>query len=312
MNPSPLSNRLSDHVESFRRSSEVNKSIDARNANDLLAPPDGVTRKRRVTSTLVARAVRELRDHERSILQALGTARLLSGSQLERLAFADCPPHNRGRYRRRTLARLVQLGLVATLHRAVGGIRAGSDGLVYCLDVLGQRVISEWHQADEQPRARRPRTPGLPFLSHTLAISEAFVSLVELSRVAEFTVRHFLTEPDCWWRHHGGHLRPDAYTLIENADFEAAFWLEVDQGTEDMSRIRSKLDRYEQFNRSGQVALDGLVPGVVFAVPDTRRRRSVEAVIDRICRNEPKAEVILQSDLAMHLHRGLLGQQSSG
>ena len=41
---------------------------------------------------------------------------------------------------RRALQRLTKLGLLATLERRIGGVRSGSDGLIYRLGPAGQRL----------------------------------------------------------------------------------------------------------------------------------------------------------------------------
>jgi hypothetical protein len=59
---------------------------------------------------------------------------------------------------RQSLASLVDRGVIARLPRLVGGVRAGSAGYVYTLDVAGSRLLRPEH------RFRRPDDPGERFL----------------------------------------------------------------------------------------------------------------------------------------------------
>ena len=85
--------------------------------------------------------------------------------------------------RRRVLARLVANQLLTPLDRRIGGVRAGSAGLVFALGPAGQRLQAL--VADElspSRRSRQPDTPTVRFLSHQLAVSELYVEFVEQTR----------------------------------------------------------------------------------------------------------------------------------
>jgi len=248
----------------------------------------------------------QLSDRDKAILQALGTTKLLTGEQLDRLFFSYLSDLHYSRTRRRVLNRLISMGLVTTLARQIGGIRAGSRGLVYCLDVAGQFLIASWREMNREHRTRRPRTPGLPFLNHSLAVSEAFVSLTTFARVQSFKLARFLTEPDCWWplNKSSTQLRPDAFVLVENDDYESAWWLEIDQGTENIGRIRAKLTAYQGFARSGGKLPHGLLPRVLFATPEAAR---VQAIAREITHGDfsSLAQAALQADIAPLIYSGL-------
>jgi len=95
-----------------------------------------------------------------AILRDLDRLRLLSGRQLEQLHFQALTTGNaRGSARRRTLGRLVDLKLVSALPRRVGGERAGSSGLVYCLDSRAYRERALWAPdgASARPSPHRRR-----------------------------------------------------------------------------------------------------------------------------------------------------------
>lgn len=199
-----------------------------------------------------------LGERDRAILDDLARVRLLNGAQLDRLQFHQLNPRSAPRSRSRVMRRLAELQLVTTLNRRVGGVRAGSSGLIYALDIGGQRLT------DTTRRGRRPWTPGRLFTEHTLAVSELFVQLREAGRQGLLELLEFEAEPACWWPHVGPDgarlvLKPDAYVVTADAKFEHEWWIEVDRGTESLPTIRRKLDAYQHLFRSGQP-----VPGQVF------------------------------------------------
>ena len=250
----------------------------------------------------------QLSERDREIVGSLGTAKILTGEQLERLAFSDLPPSTRSRTRRRVLARLVQLRLVATLERQIGGVRAGSSGLIYSLDVAGQTLVAIWRETNRERRTRRPRTPGLPFLAHSLAVAEAFVSLTCLARKGAFALTSFLTEPDCWWPDgNGGRLRPDAFVLAENDRYESAWWLEIDQGSENIARIQAKLAVYERVAERGQGAgPHALMPQVLFGATEPKRVQAIARTIEEYG-HASRARAVLQADIPSHVLAELSG-----
>ncbi|MGW4130198.1 replication-relaxation family protein [Amycolatopsis japonica] len=254
----------------------------------------------------VTELAERLSERDKEIIRQLARVRLLTGWQLERLIFAHNAESQQSHIRRRVMKRLVELELVATLERRVGGVRAGSAGLIYCLGRLGQRMADLLNGSTFRARTRSPRTPSEMFLRHTLAISESFVSLVELSRRTMGKVHTFATEPDCWWPDgNGGMLRPDALAIVEDDRYEAAHWLEIDQGTEDLGRIRNKIATYEAFAATGMEGVRGVLPHVVFATATEER---AELIADEIA-NQGALRMVYkattQTGLAALLFRSL-------
>jgi hypothetical protein len=235
---------------------------------------------------------------------------VLSGAQFERLAFAEIAETARGRVRRRVLGRLVALGLVATLERRVGGVRAGSAGLVYALSAGGQRLLDEYSGGG--PLRRRPAyTPGALFLAHALAVSEVYVGLHEAARRRpELRLEHFAVEGDARFTSGSGDvLRPDALAVLGTADVEDVWWLEIDRGSESRPRLLSMLRRYLWFASSGEVGPWGVVPRVLVSVPDRRRQRAVHDLIRQL--PQPADDLFvacLDSDTVAVLVNELLGE----
>lgn len=239
-----------------------------------------------------------LSERDRKIIATVDRLRLVSSTQLERLHFLDLSPNVRGRIRRRVLARLVAWRVLLTLERRIGGIRAGSAGLVFALDTAGRQLA----QLDGSA-VRRPREPSVVLLGHSLAASELYVSLVELSRTGEFTVADYRTEPACWQALPlGGWLKPDAYLKLSAATFDDHWWVEIDKGTEHLPVIRRKLLTYLDHANSGGLGPAGVLPRVLVTVPNEARQAAIAGVIARL----PDADKLIHATTEGHAPEYLL------
>jgi hypothetical protein len=78
-----------------------------------------------------------------AVIDSLARVRCLSGDQLEWLHFTNLSERTRGHRRRTVLARLTRWRVVATLDRRIGGVQGGSAGLIFILDVAGQRLVEQ-------------------------------------------------------------------------------------------------------------------------------------------------------------------------
>lgn len=254
---------------------------------------DGSAR-RYVHSGYVERLASRLSDRDWEILGSLGRCRVLSGSQLERLHFQSLSLHTRARTRRLVLNRLSSWGAVAPLERQIGGIRGGSSGLVFSLDVAGWRLLRLKYpeQFMDEQRVRRPWTPGRMFLQHSLSVSELYVGLVEVCRQIALSVDTFQTEPMCWWPDGlSGWLKSDAYLLLTNGQRRLHVWAEVDRGTESLTTVRAKLNTYLDFLNRGQLGPNDLMPLVLVTVPNSPRCDYIKAVVGRL--PEPASELFM-------------------
>lgn len=221
---------------------------------------------------------------DKAILNDLACVRLLTGRQIERLHFMNVRAGNsRATARRRTLGRLVSHGLVLTLPRRVGGVRAGSAGNVYTLDGPGRRLLGLTGQ-------RRPWPIGWAFARHTLDVAELYVRLRERAATTGERLLSYQTEPGCWVHVGGEQLKPDAYAIYEAGDWERHDWIEVDRGTESLPTLQRKLAKYLAAAESGDRAGLVVVPQVLITVPDERREEAVEALIAAL--PEPASDLI--------------------
>lgn len=223
-----------------------------------------------------------LSDRDRAILGDLRRVRLLTGRQLERLHFADLATLNaRGSDRRRVLGRLHRLELVTTLPRRVGGVRAGSAGLVYALDARAHRLQEVWDgaAADSAVRVRRPWAIGWPFVEHTLDVSELYVRLRERERVGGGRLIRFDAEPASWYQTAHGVVKPDAYAVFEAGEWEEHRWLEVDRATESLPTLHRKLLVYVELAIAADRGPTNVLPEVLVTVPSVARKTALQSVL---------------------------------
>lgn len=90
-------------------------------------------------------------DRDYQILRSIAEHRFLTTHQIHALHFADHTTTSGGRIARRTLARLRSLGLTDILERRIGGVRAGSAGLVHHLTDAGYRLTDGRRRRTQNP-----------------------------------------------------------------------------------------------------------------------------------------------------------------
>jgi Replication-relaxation len=234
----------------------------------------------RVSTARLRQLAADLTPRYTAPLTHLGRARLLTGGQLDRLlAEPDLSAQTIARVRRRIMNRLRDARLVTVFDRPIGGVRAGSAGLIYTLTPAGQAFLAI-HAG--QPRPARTYTPanvGGAFLTHALAVSEIYVQLTQRSTPqAELAV--FATEPRSWHPDGtGGWLRPDAYIALDAPTHADTWWIEVDQDTESLPRLRTKIRTYVDYLRHGGTGPHGGIPRVLFTAPTPQRCQAIRDVI---------------------------------
>jgi hypothetical protein len=230
--------------------------------------------------------VEQLSERDLDIVMTLRRVRVATTVQLERLHFTDGTPLSNARGCRRTLERLTRDRVLHRLDRRIGGVRAGSASFVYCLGVGGQRLAGERGPAGGG-RIRRPWTPSGPFLQHALAVAELYVHLVEATRRDDYTIERFDAEPDCWrsFTGAGGErqlVKPDAYTVMSDTEFEDRWFIELDRATESPNKLHRHAEGYRRYWQAGiEQARSGVFPKVLFVVPDGQRAAVVTKALAR-------------------------------
>jgi hypothetical protein len=229
-----------------------------------------------------------LTPRDRAVLKTVSDLRFASGDQLARVCFIEDDPLAQARAARRALLRLVKLDALARLPRRVGGVRAGSDGFVYYLGSVGQRLAVRYGWQPER-RRRRSDLPGTAFLNHSLAVAELHTLLIEADRSRRFELLELSAEPPCW-RSYGGigtqramTLKPDSYVRLGVGEFEDSYFVELDRGTEGSKTIERKLGEYVAYAGAGiEQDRRGVFPRVLWLTPDADRAEGIEASIRRL------------------------------
>jgi hypothetical protein len=238
---------------------------------------------RRMTQARLLVVAGQLSERDRAITQAVARLRLLSGKQAERLFFAGIEsPASRARITRRSLARLVELGVLARLERRIGGVRAGAAGHVYYA-AAGRRLVSYWQGEGLGPAGSAYEPTGM-FTRHVLAVSESYVRLVEADRANTLRLLEFQAEPAAWRRFTGPGgravtLKPDAFVrlgLTRDDTAELHAFLEIDCGSEGRAALTRKCRAYVAAWRSG-IATD-VFPRVTWITTTERRAELLRAV----------------------------------
>lgn len=245
------------------------------------------------------------RDHQ--IVQTVAAYRVLSGDHIRRWHFPMLEHGSAaGALRRsqRSLHRLVVDGVLATLDRRVGGVRAGSAGYCYVLGYRGQKLV--------QParRARSAYTLGERFVAHALAVADITVGLVEAQRAGLMEVLEVEPEPVAWRRYVAASsavevLKPDLFTAVAVDDRELRWFVEVDRATESLARIERKCRQYLTYLRTGrEQELHSVFPKVLWTVPHDKRRQQLLGVMARL---PPPADRLFAVTLHDHVINELKG-----
>jgi hypothetical protein len=244
------------------------------------------TRPARVGRRQLVDLAARLPDRDRQILQTVLMLRLVRGDQLRRLFFSELTTESaRTRVCRRSLQRLAEQGLLRVLERRIGGDRSGSAGHVYALAPAGRRLLARPH-GQPMPSGRGVHEPGLLFVTHTLAIGDLYLSLVEADRASRLDLLAFEAEPVRTYTSPIGttlRLKPDAYVRVGTGEFEQLSFCELDLGTEGRGALERKLNAYQSLYRSGrEQAKHGLFPRVVWIAPDQDRADVIRSLVDAL------------------------------
>lgn len=232
-------------------------------------PDDPRHQRRHITQSVVTDIADTIRSRDHDVLLSIEQHQFLATRHIEALHFAGIAPTARGRITRRTLGRLRDLRVIGVLDRKVGGIKAGSEGLTYFVDAVGDRIL---HQRTGQ-RTRRIHEPSARFLGHRLAIADAHVALIAADRRGDLELVDSAVEPASWRRHTGVGgarmtLKPDlsAETATDD-DYVHAWFIEIDLGTESIPTLLKKCRDYEAYRQTGiEQDRHGSFPLVVWSI----------------------------------------------
>ncbi len=242
-----------------------------------------------------------LSERDKKILSALRHCRYMLTSQVQRLYFTNMvSPIACLRTARRILSKLKDLGLISTLTRRVGGVRAGSSSLIWYLTSAGERLL---RLGDDGAHTRkRFMEPSIQFLAHTLAVAECYVRLTEICHQGENLKLHAVEmETDCWraYSRNGKQttLRPDLFAVTHCDKYEDRWFIEVDLNTEAPPTVVEKCRRYHEYYRSGiEQEKHKVFPLTVWIVPDAARRDSLVSHIRAEFAGQPRLFAVITPD----------------
>jgi hypothetical protein len=220
-----------------------------------------------------------LAQRDRQVLTLIARLRFVQRPQLQALLYSDRNPndHSAAVMTRRTLGRLRQHQLVASLEPRVGGAVGGSTSPIHFLTRTGAQAL-----AVESERAPRPPR-GTLLVRHALATADVVVALQRHAR---------LHEDELGWqtdREVGAELGPlpvlpDLYVTYATRTLELHAFVEVDLGSEGSRILAEKTAKYLDTWHAGRVQEQlGLWPVVAWVVPNDARAgvmlRTIEEVL---------------------------------
>ena len=225
----------------------------------------------------------QLSPRDWAVLEAVARYRYLTSKQIQQLFFFDhCTASAAARLCRRALLRLHDDRLLERLERRIGGLHAGSAASVWHLGPVGDRLLRE---RDALGGHARRKEPSLHHLDHSLAVADAAVQLTAAARAGAFELLTIAPEPDSWRRYLGSTgvpviVKPDLYAVTASADYEDAWFIEIDRGTESLPTVLRQCQQYERYRRVGrEQASSGVFPWVLWVVPSEQRLTKLRTAI---------------------------------
>ena len=237
---------------------------------------------------------------DREVLLAAQKYRYLMTGQIERLLFTDATNPSAGlRAASRNLKKLCNFGLVDSLSRRIGGVRAGSSSLIWYLTHAGERLLRLHH--NKAHPIRRFFEPSPHHLAHTLAVAEIAIRLTEICREHEPEIASLQLEPECWRTYSNAgvalSLKPDLYAATTTEEYEDRYFIEVDLDTESPVKIIEKCQRYHAYYHSGLEQMESeMFPLTIWIVPSITRKEKLIRHLKVAFDKQPKLFAIITSD----------------
>ena len=224
----------------------------------------------RLTASVVAAELSRITPRDRLLLDQLCDHHVFTTEQLADLTFGTI---GRARHRLNTL---LDRGV---LDRFRHYQRPGSQSWRWSLGPIGAAIVAASRgEPLPRPSAVRDATARLatsPTLGHLLAVNGFFVALTRDARTRTDGAR--LAR---WWNEArsrdacGNLVRPDGHGVWHAAGRVVPFWLEMDLGTEVLSRVAGKLTGYANLGPRRAYP-------VLFWLPGTVREANLHALLTR-------------------------------
>ena len=246
-----------------------------------------------------------LGERDRQLLGAVQQYRYLMTGQIQRLLFTDAANPSAGlRAASRNLKKLNEFGLISSLSRRIGGVRAGSGSFIWHITHAGERLF-RLHNSRAFP-VRRHYEPSPYFLAHTLAVAEIAIRLIEICREHEPQITALQLEPECWRTYSSAgvslSLKPDLYAATTTEEYEDRYFIEVDLDTESPAKIIEKCQKYHSYYRSGlEQEASEMFPLTVWIVPSAARKERLLRHLKEAFDKQAKLFAVITCDELEHL-----------
>lgn len=266
---------------------------------------NGSQAPQRVSKRQLAETDSRLGERDRQLLAAVQQYRYLMTGQIGRLLFNDAANPSAGlRAASRSLKKLSGHGLVDSLSRRIGGVRAGSGSFIWHLTHADERLL-RLHDGKSSPM-RRHYEPSPYFLAHTLAVAETAIRLIEICREHEPQITALQLEPECWRAYSSAgvsySLKPDLYAATATEEYEDRYFIEVDLDTESPAKIIDKCEKYHAYYRSGLEQEESeMFPLTVWIVPSITRKEKLIRHLREAFDKQAKLFAVITCDELEHL-----------
>lgn len=281
-------------------------SVPVMDSTSASGTPDADIKKcQRVSKRQILELDNRLGERDLQILGAVQKYRYLMTGQVQRLLFTDAVNPSAGlRAASRSLKKLCGFGLVNSLSRRIGGVRAGSSSLIWHLTHAGERLL-RLHDAKAFP-VRRHFEPSAYFLAHTLAVAEAAIRLTEICWKHEQKIASLQLEPECWRAYSSAgvscSLKPDLYAATVSREYEDRYFLEIDLNTESPAKVIEKCQKYHAYYRSGLEQEESeIFPLTIWIVPNAARKEKLISHLRSVFDKQPKLFAVITDDELEHL-----------
>ncbi|WP_433578543.1 replication-relaxation family protein [Nocardia brasiliensis] len=261
-----------------RQSGRVRATTDAASASSSRRPGRPISIRRDTTAIGQQMSARDW-----AVVQSVAQHRFLTVRHIHQLHFYGLSPKSGLRITQRNLVRLRRWRVLGVLERRIGGLHAGSGGLVHYVDAIGAKLL----QIDSgEPPKRRYTTPGHTFLTHTLAVAETHIALITAQLHGKLELIRGDVEAAAWRTYHGlggalMTLRPDLYLETAGsvgAELISSWFFERDMGSESIPTLVRKSREYATYHRTGieQEQNDGVFPLVIWSLTAYSESRAEE------------------------------------
>ncbi len=237
-----------------------------------------------------ARPVMVLTDRDKAVIQAVNDHRALRQEHIEALLFTS---------RSTAQFRLQRLFQNEFLDRQFLSVVTGGPASTPAIYTIGKRGVSvlvdEFGYSPRQLRLAKT-TFAWQFIEHLMKINDFRVAAALAARANQFILEDwrdetvFRSQPDyvILTDKHGKPVRkpvlPDGYFCLAIPKGKARFFLEIDRGTEELSKFTPQVIVYNRYTESGQYsqAFQAQSLRILIVTSSPRRLQTLKAAVNEV------------------------------